>query len=253
MAKVGFLGPKRFFSTAPTDFLRLAPEGTDVAGAFIPAAGFGATMAALSLDAIAAAVPAMKEAAQDFAQAGADVVAQFGVPFSLVHGAGARGVQASVSRAAGLPVALMGVAMLDALSELGARRVAVAGGYYAAEDWAAMARSGLTAHGFDVVYQEDWIQQGVVGSVEEQDRLAWDHDPGPTCAHVRETARRAPDATDAIAVLGGGLRLQGLAEDLERETGLPIVGGDLALFWATLRAMKARPRSLGWGRLIDSV
>ena len=195
----------------------------------------------------------MKEAAQDFAQAGADVVAQFGAPFSLVHGAGARGVQASVSRAAGAPVALMGVAMLDALSELGARRVAVAGGYYAAEDWAAMARSGLTAHGFDVVYQEDWIQQGVVGSVEEQDRLAWDHDPGPTCAHVRETARRAPDATDAIAVLGGGLRLQGLAEDLERETGLPIVGGDLALFWATLRAMKARPRSLGWGRLIDSV
>lgn len=54
MAKVGFLGPKRFFSTVPTDFLRLAPEGTDVAGAFIPTAGFGATMAALSLDAIAA-------------------------------------------------------------------------------------------------------------------------------------------------------------------------------------------------------
>ena len=208
-------------------------------------------MAALSLEAIAEAAPGMKEAAQDFAQAGADVVAQFGAPFSLVHGAGARGVQASVARAAGVPVALMGVAMLDALAELGARRVAVAGGYYSAEDWAEMARSALAVHGFDVVYQEDWIQQGVVGSVEEQDRLVWNHDPGRTCAHVRETARRAPDATDAIAVLGGGLRLQGLAGELERETGLPIVGGDLALFWATLRAMKARPRSLGWGRLVD--
>ena len=200
-------------------------------------------MAALSLDAIAAAVSTMKEAAQDFAQAGADVVAQFGVPFSLLHGAGARGVQASVSRAAGVPVALMGVAMLDALSELGARSVAVAGGYYAARGTGRRWR-GQRLPPTDSTWstRRIWIQQGVVGSVEEQDRLAWDHGPGPTCAHVRETARRAPDATDAIAVLGGGLRLQGLAEDLERETGLPIVGEDLALFWATLRAMKARPR-----------
>ena len=146
----------------------------------------------------------------------------------------------------------MGVAMLDALSDLGARRVAIAGGYYSAQDWAYMARAGLTANGFEVVYQEDWIQQGVVSSIDEQDRLAWDHDPSHTCGAVRETARRSPDTTDVIAVLGGGLRLFGLAEELEKETGLPIVAGDLAMFRATLRAMKARPRSLGWGRVIDS-
>ncbi len=202
MAKVGFLGLKRFFSTAPTDFLRLAPEGTDVAGTFIPTAGFGATMAALSLDAIASAVSTMKEAAQDFAQAGADVVAQFGVPFSLVHGAGARGVQASVSRAAGVPVALMGVAMLDALSELGARSVAVAGGYYAAEDWAAMARSALTAHGFDVVYQEEtWSTRRIGFNKESSGRLksrtAWPGttiraQPAPTCERRPAAPRMQP-------------------------------------------------------------
>ena len=67
-----------------------------------------------------------------------------------------------------------------------------------------------------------------------------------------ETAKRAPDSTDAIVVLGGGLRFIGLAKDLERETGLPVVGGDLAMFWATRRSMKSKPCSLGWGRLIDS-
>ena len=87
--------------------------------------------------------------------------------------------------------------------------------------------------------------------MEEQDKLAWDHDPAPTCATVLETAKRAPDSTDAIVVLGGGLRVIGLAEDLEKETGWPVVGGDLAMFWATLRAMKAKPRTLGWGCLID--
>ncbi|PZC46348.1 MAG: arylmalonate decarboxylase [Chloroflexi bacterium] len=252
MAKIGFLGPKRWFNSAPTDFLRLAPEGTEVAGAFIPATLLGKTMAGFSLDVIKAAVPGMNDAARDLADAGADIVAQFGVPFSLTHGPDAHAIQACVASAAGVPVVLMGVAMLEALAEFGARRVAVAGGYYTAADWAKMARSGLESNGFEVVYQEGWIQQGIVGSIEEQDRLAWDHDPAPTCAAVRETARRAPDSTEAIVVLGGGLRLIGLAKELEEDTGLPVVGGDLAMFWATLRAMKAKPRSLGWGRLIDN-
>ena len=253
MTKVGFLAPLTTWNDLPLDFLRIAPEGTSVAGAFIPTRGLNRTMAEFSLDRIAEALPAMQEAARDLAEAGADVVVQFGIPFSLVHAERARETQSKVADAAGVPVVLLGAAMLDALDHLGARRIAIAGGYYPPGNWVAMARRGFESNGFEVVLQEGWVEQGIVGSIEESDRLAWEQDAAVTKAHVLTTAERAEGRADAIAVCGGGLRLLGHAVELEAKTGLPIVAGDLAMYRATLRAMDAKPRSPGWGRLLDSL
>ena len=252
MTKVGFLAPLTTWNDAPLDFLRIAPEGTSVAGAFIPSRGLARTMAGSSLDRIAEALPAMQEAARDLAEAGADVIAQFGIPFSLTHAERARDVQSQVADAAGVPVLLMGAAMLDALNQLGVRRIAIASGYYPG-DWVSMARRGFESNGFDVVLQENWIEQGVVGSIEESDRLAWEQDVAVTKAHVLRTAERAGGSIDAIVVCGGGLRLLGYTAELEAKAGLPVVAGDLAMYWATLRAMAAKPRTTGWGRLLDSL
>ena len=251
--KVGVLVPPTVWNDAPLDFLRVAPDGTSVAGAFIPARGLGRTMAGLSLDRIAEALPAVQEGARDLAVAGADVVAQFGIPFSLVHGERAREAQSQVRKGAGVPVVLMGAAMLDALDHLGVRRIAVAGGYYTSDDWTSMARRGFEANGFEVVLQESWGEQGIVASEEESDRLAWEPDAAVTKAHVLRTAERAGDSVDAIVVCGGGLRLLGHAAEMEAVVGLPVVAGDVAMYWAALRAMDAEPRSVGWGRLLDSV
>ena len=251
--KIGILAPPTTWNDVPLDFLRVAPEGTSVAGAYIPARLMGRTMAEFGLDDIAGALPAMQEGARDLAVAGADVVAQFGVPFSLVHAGRVRETQSQVADAAGVPVVLMGAAMLDALDHLGARRIAIAGGYYTPGDWLSMARRGFEAGGFDVIFLENWVEQGIVDSVEESDRLAWEHDAAITKAHVLRTAERAGHNVDAIAVCGGGLRLLGHAAELEAATGLPIVSGDLAMFRATLKAMGARPRSGGWGRLLDGL
>ena len=245
--------PPTVWNDAPLDFLRVAPDGTSVAGAFIPARGLGRTMAGFSLDRIAEALPAVQEGAQDLAVAGADVVAQFGIPFSLIHAERAREAQSQVAEAAGVPVVLMGAAMLDALDHLGVRRIAIAGGYYTTDDWTSMAKRGFEANGFKVVLQEGWVEQGIVASVEESDRLAWEPDAAVTKAHVLRTAERAGESVDAIVVCGGGLRLLGHATELEAATGMPVVAGDLALYRATLRAMNAKPRSTGWGRLLDGV
>ena len=253
MTNVGFLAPLTMWNDVPLDFLRVAPEGVSVAGAFIPSRGRSRTMAGFGLARIAEALPAVQEAAHDLAEAGADVVAQFGIPFSLTHGERARAAQAQASDAAGVPVVLMGAAVLDALDHLGVRRVAVAGGYYIPEEWVAMGRRGFESNGFEVVLQENWIEQGVVGSVEESDRLAWRQDAAVTNAHVLKTAERAGGRADAVVVCGGGLRLLGHAAELEAKTGLPLVAGDLAMYWATLRAMGAKPRSAGWGRLLDGL
>ena len=112
---------------------------------------------------------------------------------------------------------------------------------------------GFESNGFDVIFQESWIEQGIVASVEESDRLAWEPDAAITKAHVLRTAERTGHSVDAIAVCGGGLRLLGHAADLEAATGLPMVAGDLALFWAILRAIGAKPPSTGWGRLLDGL
>ena len=253
MTRVGFLAPPTFWNDVPLDFLRVAPDGTSVAGAFIPARGMSRTMAGFSLDRIREALPAMQEAARDLAVARADIVAQFGIPFSLVHSERTREAQTQVADAAGIPVVLMGVAMLDALDHLGARRIAIAGGYYTPGDWTSMARRGFESNGFNVVLQESWVEQGVVASFEESERLAWEQDAGVTKAHVLRTAERAGHSVDAIVVCGGGLRLFGHAAELEAATGLPVVAGDLALFRATLKAMDAKPRSAGWGRLLDGL
>ena len=253
MTKVGFLVPPTTWNDLPTDFLRLAPEGTSVAGAFIPARGLSRTLAGFSLDRIARALPAVEEGARDLVVAGADVVAQLGIPFSLVHAERARDAQSQVADVAGAPVVLMGASMLDALDHLGVRRIAIASGYYAPGDWTSMARRGFESNGFEVVLQENWIAQGIVGSAEESDKRAWEQDAAITNAHVLRTADRTADRAEAIAVCGGGLRLLGHAQELEAKTGLPVVAGDLAMYWATLGAMDAKPRNTGWGRLLDSL
>ena len=56
MKKVGFLAPPTVWNDAPLDFLRVAPDGTSVAGAFIPARGLGRTMAEFRLDCRSSAI-----------------------------------------------------------------------------------------------------------------------------------------------------------------------------------------------------
>ena len=68
MTNVGFLAPLTTWNDAPLDFLRVAPEGVSVAGAFIPSRGRDRTMAGFGLARIAEALPAVQEAARDLAE-----------------------------------------------------------------------------------------------------------------------------------------------------------------------------------------
>ena len=253
MSKIGFISPSGWFNPTPSEFIRLAPEGTEVAGAFIPSEPLGGTMETFSLETIAASVGAMERAACEFSSAGVDLVAQYGSPFSLVHGLGARPIQEQIARACGLPVVLMGVAMLDALDRLGARDVAVASGYFTLEPWAQMVHTALTLHGFNVVYQEDWIRQGVVASQKDSDKLAWDPDDEYARKAVHATAQRCKASADAIMVFGGGIRLLNVVAELESEIGIPIIGGDIAMFWGTLTALKQTPTPGDHGSLLNSL
>jgi arylmalonate decarboxylase len=254
--RVAFLSPPSYFDTSPTEFLSVAPQGTAVAQSFIPIELPQRTMSTLPLEAIRGAVPALEGAARTFAQAGADAVGQFGFPYSLAHGGDAVAVQRRLSAVAGVPVVMMGAALLEALAALGARRIAVAAGYYTDPAWREMTQVAFAAHGLEVASLEDWVSQGVLDSVAASDALAWNPDsPEGVRAAQRAAvaaARRTPGA-DAVAVMGGGLRLLGQAAAMEQEAGLPVVSGDVALAWGLLRALRQQPRPGRWGRLLDGL
>lgn len=74
---------------------------------------------------------------------------------------------------------------------------------------------------------------------------------GTIAGMIREVARAAPQA---IIVLCTNMDGASLAEDLEREIGIPIYDSIAAAAWASLRTAGVRPdRVKGWGRLFREV
>jgi maleate isomerase len=247
--KVGFFGPPTYFENSPTEFLRVAPDGVDVTQTQMRLDGMGGhTMEEFDLRVIESAVPEMTNCAAALAKSGADLVIQFGTPFSLIHGEKAREVQQELTRAAGVPVIMAGVAMLDALDVFGIERVAVAAGYFD-DAWNAIFRLKLMMNDLQVPYMENWVSQGVMGAQEESDRVAWHFEPGPARGGVLVAAANSQDSP-AIFALGGGVRMLDLADELERETGKIVIGADIALFWRALQHLRLKPRSGGFGRLL---
>ena len=76
-------------------------------------------------------------------------------------------------------------------------------------------------------------------------------EPGTIARMIREVARDAPQA---IIVLCTNMDGASLAEDLEREMGIPIYDSIAAAAWASLRTAGVPPdRVTGWGRLFREV
>ena len=55
---------------------------------------------------------------------------------------------------------------------------------------------------------------------------------------------------DAILQVGTALAVVALIDELERETGKPIVACNVAVYWQTLRAIGIEDRINGFGRLL---
>jgi maleate cis-trans isomerase len=206
------------------------------------------TMAEFDLRLIEAAVSEMTRCAIDLANAGADLIVQFGTPFSLIHGEHARDVQQELAHACKRPVIMAGVAMLDALDVFNVHRVAVASGYFD-DAWTAIFRLKLMQNDLQVPYMENWVRQGVMDSQAESDVAAWDFKTEPARAGVLKAGLNAQDAP-ALLALGGGVRMLDLADGLERETSKIVIGADIALYWKALQHLRLKPRTGGFGRLL---
>jgi len=253
--KVGFIIPPAWFDISPTEFLRVAPGATIAMQTTMRPPDFD-----YSPEQVRAAVPELLLCAQSLAAAGADVTAQFGYPFSLVHGwERAQAVQQQIEDSAGMPFVMMGVTMVHALQHVGCSSVAVASTYYS-HRMETVLTSYLNEAGLNVASCANWQSQGIAKESDsgifvgegELDPMGWETPVWAVEKAVRMVAHSTPQS-DCILVTGGGMRLLHLAEALEVETGKTIIAGDLALYWGILRRLGCRQDVKGHGRLLASL
>lgn len=140
--------------------------------------------------------------------------------------------------ARGVKVVVAAGAVVDALNELGVRRIAVCTPY--PEELNERLRTFYTAAGFDIVsfdYEDDGILQG-------------------TAAEARKTALRMAlgvDTPEAEAILISCTAFEGAGESIELIediTGKPVVTSNQATFWACLRALGVSEHIPRAGRLM---
>ena len=253
--KVGFISPPAWFDISPSEFLRIAPKNTIVMQTVMRPLNFN-----YSMENFLNSVPELSTCFDSLAAAGANVVAQFGYPFSLVHGwEKAQQIQESIQKNKDTKFVMMGVEIVYALRHLNCKSITIASTYYS-EKTAKMLHEYLMEAGLNILHSENWQSQNIAKDTDsgmfigegELDPMDWQTPVHAVKKAVRNVSKNAPDA-DGILVTGGGMRLLDIIEGLEEEIGKPVIGGDVTLYWGILRTFGIKENVRGHGRLLASL
>jgi maleate cis-trans isomerase len=196
-----------------------------------------------SFEQIRASESHLRDAALLLAQAGCQQIIQVGPAFAYQVGgsvAGANALQQRLGQAAGVPVILNGVAVLDWLADLQARRVALACPYYNPA-WRDEFSRFIAAAGYQIEAFGSFVTQGMAGSQTEVDARAWQFDATEVRESICRTRCAAPHA-DAVLISGAGIRSLDWIDELSAELGLPLVSADAALYRALVLQAGLQPR-----------
>jgi len=139
--------------------------------------------------------------------------------------------------ASGRPATTAATAFVDALTRLGAKKIAIAAPWSKTMDKPMVAF--MQASGFEVVNSE---VAGYVASI-ELGRT------GPQAAYALGRRADRPDA-DAIIMPGGNWPAMSMVEKLERELGKPVLANNAVSLWAGLRLLKRGDGIAGYGVLL---
>lgn len=250
--KVGFITPPAWFDITPMEFASIAPNNVLVMQTIMRPYDFD-----YSPEHIEEAVPELVHCARSLSSAGAEVVAQFGFPFSFVHGwPSAQQVHDTIEQEAGTQFVMMGVELIRALQHVGCKTLAVAATYYS-DHMATRLLNYLAQAGLNVSLCQNWQSQGLVSASDtgtfvgkgELDPMGWKTPEWAVEEAVKQVAANAREA-DCVLVTGGGMRLLHIVDALEEETGKTIVAGDLTLYWGILRRLGIKTSITGHGRLL---
>ena len=147
-----------------------------------------------------------------------------------------------------VPLHMAGMSLVEALNEIGARSIAVNGGYFW-PDWREGTTRFLADGGFDVLYSGNFVDHGLMATQEEVNEATWIF-PGDFAMRSFEyVAEQAPEA-DALVIIGmpNFRRADGLPQrpvsilrEIEAAIGKPIIASDCALYWNVFRTLGVAP------------
>jgi len=250
----GFVTTPRYFDDSPQKLLEVAPGNIGVMQRVLHVPDYG-----YRLDQRAANFDLLVEEGTALAESHCQVVGQAGT--NWVHCQGTTGPDeirafcAETSETIGVPFLMAGQCIVDALNEMGARRITVSNGYYR-DDWRDGINGYLTAAGFEILASGHMRDQGIYASLDEQMKVeaatVWDH-PDRDCVQTILRAHEAAPDADVIVQTGSGMRIGPHVAALEAATGKPVIASDNALQWAMLRVLDLGRAPSGWGHLLSTV
>ena len=171
-------------------------------------------------------------------QAEADVVAFTGTPFTWVGLQGEaeiRARNARIRQVCECPFIMPGTAMVDALRDLNAGRIAVFGSYYT-RPWIEMTAKRFEDFGFEVALAASSSDLGLVPELASIDQHETASGPSVVKEGLRRLANEHPNL-EAIAIPGTGVRTASFIDEIEAELGLPVVPADLSVYWAIAKEL----------------
>lgn len=245
---MGFIAPPSL-SMGPMEFLRIAPEGFAVLQTFTHVPDFK-----VRTEFIRRAASQLEECAVALKDAGVDIIAQSGAPYSFVNEGGlafTRDLHKRLQQVTNLPVVIHGLAIIAALKKMGYNSVAVACTSYN-DDLAERYARFLEEAGIKVLAMENWPTQGIFATQEDVDHSLGMYPLGHIYKAARLVAGHAPRA-DCILISGGGIRTMDLLETLEEDLRRPVISNDAAQFWEIFVRLGVWPSIKGRGNLLASL
>jgi maleate isomerase len=235
--RLGLLVPSSNTTNEP-EFHRVLPEGVSLHMARLP-------LEDVNADDLKTMSRTAEDVSESLGHADVDVVAYGCTTGSLVKGHGyAEKIENDVAAAADAPAIATALSIDRALSELGAKRVAVVTPYI--DELNEREQSFLEGSGFDVV------SMGGRG-IEVNTRIGALR---PEDAYRQAAAALDSDGTgdadaDAVFVSCTNYRTFEMIDRLETDLGVPVVTSNQATLWDALRRVDFDHTSIDLGRLFD--
>jgi hypothetical protein len=245
--QVGFTCPPHDFDAAPSDFLRMSPPTVGVHGRMLHVPDYAHQLGQRKKN-----FGLLEEFVECMANNGADVCGQVGSNWVHASGRGVEGIRAfceEVSDRYETPFHMAGYAMVEALREIGAEKVALNAVYHW-PDWWQGTVGFLREAGFDVVWAGNFVDQGWFPDQQTVNDQRWVFDGDLARRSFEYVAGKAPNADVYLAngmcnfrsgPEGMPQRFVSLEVELEKFLGKPLITHDNALYWRVMKTLGITP------------
>ena len=232
--KVGLLVPSGNNTNEP-DFFRMAPEGV---ASYASRVYWGEKLES-SVEALQEALKHLEAAVIPLMHARVKVMVYACTSGSFIEGAGHDiEIIHRIEKLAGVPALTTTTACLEAMQVLGFRRMAVVTPYPDVVN--DRLRAFFEGNGIEVASLETFDQPSV-----------WAHADNSPESIYQMACKAYTDKADGLFISCTQMRAIDVADQLERDLGIPVVAANQASFWAALRRIGLKDRVKGFGRLFE--